>query len=67
MFGGVDTDKDCQVAAVVDDKDLVLGTTSFTATWQGYRQMHCEMHLACRLTLGSHDIREPNGVAFNNQ
>ncbi|WP_191313432.1 IS110 family transposase, partial [Paracoccus aerius] len=37
--GGVDTHKDLHVAAVVDNHDRILGTSSFAATRQGYRQM----------------------------
>ncbi|PVE20208.1 IS110 family transposase, partial [Microvirga sp. KLBC 81] len=37
--GGVDTHKDLHVAAVVDERDQVLGTQSFATTRQGYRQM----------------------------
>lgn len=39
IVGGVDTHKDLHVAAVVDDHDRILGTSSFAATRQGYRQM----------------------------
>ena len=39
IVGGVDTDKDLHVAAVVDEQDRILGTRSFPTTWQGYRQM----------------------------
>jgi transposase len=39
IVGGVDTHKDLHVAAVVDEKDRVLGTASFATTRQGYRQM----------------------------
>lgn len=39
VIGGVDTHKDLHVAAVVDDHDRVIGTHSFAATRQGYRQM----------------------------
>jgi len=39
VVGGVDTHKDLHVAAVVDDRDRVLGTRSFATTRQGYRQM----------------------------
>jgi hypothetical protein len=39
VIGGVDTHKDLHVAAVVDEKDRVLGTRSFATTRQGYRQM----------------------------
>lgn len=39
ITGGVDTHKDLHVAAVVDERDRVLGTRSFTTTRQGYRQM----------------------------
>ncbi|MBL3675873.1 IS110 family transposase [Paracoccus sp. KCTC 42845] len=39
ILGGVDTHKDLHVAAVVDNHDRILGTSSFAATRQGYRQM----------------------------
>ncbi len=39
VIGGVDTHKDLHVAAIVDEKDRVLGTRSFATTRQGYRQM----------------------------
>ena len=39
IVGGVDTQKDLHVAAVVDEQDRVLGTRSFATTRQGYRQM----------------------------
>ena len=39
IVGGVDTHKDLHVAAVVDERDLVLGTRCFATTRQGYRQM----------------------------
>ena len=39
VVGGVDTHKDLNVAAVVDERDHVLGTASFATTRQGYRQM----------------------------
>src|SRR5204862_720252 len=39
VVGGVDTHKDLHVAAVVDERDRVLGSQSFTTTRQGYRQM----------------------------
>jgi len=39
VVGGVDTHKDLHVAAVVDERDLVLGTQCFATTRQGYRQM----------------------------
>lgn len=39
ITGGVDTHKDLHVAAVVDERDGVLGTRSFPTTRQGYRQM----------------------------
>jgi transposase len=39
VIGGVDTHKDLHVAAVVDAHDRVIGTGSFAATRQGYRQM----------------------------
>src|SRR5438045_8368123 len=35
----VDTHKDLPVAAVVDERDRVLGSQSFAPTRQGYRQM----------------------------
>ena len=37
VTGGVDTHKDLHVAAVVDERDRVLGTRSFPTTRQGYR------------------------------
>jgi transposase len=39
VVGGVDTHKDLHVAAVVDEHDHVLGSRSFAATRQGYRQL----------------------------
>ena len=39
VVGGVDTHKDLHVAAVVDERDRVLGTRCFATTRQGYRQM----------------------------
>lgn len=39
IVGGVDTHKDLHVAAVVDERDLVLESKSFATTRQGYRQM----------------------------
>ena len=39
VIGGVDTHKDLHVAAVVDERDCVLGTQCFATTRQGYRQM----------------------------
>lgn len=39
IIGGVDTHKDLHVAAVVDERDRVLDTRSFSTTRQGYRQM----------------------------
>lgn len=39
IVGGVDTHKDLHVAAVVDNHDRILETSSFAATRQGYRQM----------------------------
>lgn len=42
VVGGVDTHKDLHVAAVVDDRDRLLGTGSFPTTRQGYRQMVIE-------------------------
>ncbi len=39
VVGGVDTHKDLYVAAVVDNKDQVLGSDSFPTTRQGYRLM----------------------------
>jgi hypothetical protein len=35
VVGGVDTHKDLHVAAVVDERDQVLGTQSFATTRQG--------------------------------
>ena len=39
VVGGVDTHKDLHVAAVVDERDRVLGSQSFATTRQGYRQL----------------------------
>ena len=39
IVGGVDAHKDLHVAAVVDERDHVLGTHSFATTRQGYRQL----------------------------
>lgn len=39
VVGGVDTHKDLHVAAVVDERDVVLETRSFATTRQGYRQL----------------------------
>jgi transposase len=39
IVGGVDTHKDLHVAAVVDERDRVIGAQSFATTRQGYRQM----------------------------
>ncbi len=39
IVGGADTHKDLHVAAVVDERDRVIGTRSFATTRQGYRQM----------------------------
>jgi transposase len=39
VIGGVDTHKDLHVAAVVDERDRVLGSQSFATTRQGYKQM----------------------------
>ena len=39
LLGGVDTHKDLQMVAVVDEHDHVLGTECFASTRQGYRQM----------------------------
>ncbi len=44
IVGGVDTHKDLHVAAVVDDQDRVIGTRTFAATRQGYRQMLAWMY-----------------------
>ena len=44
IVGGVDTHKDLHVAAVVDDQDQVVGTRTFAATRQGYRQMLAWMY-----------------------
>lgn len=37
VVGGVDTHKDLHVAAVVDEKDIVLATACFATTRQGFR------------------------------
>ena len=37
VVGGVDAHKDLHVAAVVDERDHVLGTHCFATTRQGYR------------------------------
>jgi transposase len=39
VVGGVDTHKDLHVAAVVDDRDHVLGSACFATTRHGYKQM----------------------------
>lgn len=39
VVGGVDTHKDLHVAAVVDERDRVLGSRCFATTRQGYKQM----------------------------
>ena len=39
IIGGVDTHKDLHVAAISDERDLILETRSFATTRQGYRQM----------------------------
>jgi transposase len=39
VVGGVDAHKDLHVAAVVDERDHVLGTHCFPTTRQGYRQL----------------------------
>lgn len=39
IVGGVDTHKDLHVAAVVDEGDQLLGSSSFATTRQGYRQL----------------------------
>jgi transposase len=39
IVGGVDTHKDLHVAAVVDERDRVIGRQCFATTRQGYRQM----------------------------
>lgn len=49
IVGGVDTHKDLHVAAIVDEQDHVLGTQSFPATRQGYRQMLAWMRAAGNL------------------
>lgn len=49
IVGGVDTHKDLHVAAIVDEQDHVLGTQSFPATRQGYRQMLVWMRAAGNL------------------
>ena len=39
VVGGVDTHKDLHVAAVVDERDRVLGSRCFPTTRHGYKQM----------------------------
>lgn len=39
VVGGVDTNKDLHVAAVVDQNNRILGSEFFSTTRQGYRQM----------------------------
>ena len=39
IVGGVDTHKDLHVAAIVDERDMVIETQSFATTRQGYRQL----------------------------
>lgn len=39
VVGGVDTHKDLHVAAVVDERDRVLGTECFASTRQGHKRM----------------------------
>lgn len=39
VIGGVDTHKDLHVAAVIDERDRVLGTECFASTRQGYKRM----------------------------
>ena len=39
VVGGVDTHKDLHVAAVVDERDCVLGSQCFATTRHGYKQM----------------------------
>jgi transposase len=39
VVGGVDTHKDLHVAAVVDERDGVLGSQCFATTRHGYKQM----------------------------
>lgn len=39
VVGGVDTHKDLHVAAVVDERDRLIGSRSFATTRQGYRQI----------------------------
>lgn len=39
VVGGVDTHKDLHVAAVVDERDSVLGSQCFATTRHGYKQM----------------------------
>ncbi len=59
IVGGVDTHKDLHVAAVVDERDRVIGTRSFATTRQGYRQM-----LAWMCSLG--DLQRV-GVEFDRE
>ncbi|SOD97261.1 IS110 family transposase [Caenispirillum bisanense] len=49
IVGGVDTHKDLHVAAVVDERDRLLGTASFATTRHGYRQMVAWMQSFGRL------------------
>ena len=45
VVGGVDTHKDLHVAAVVDERDRLIGSRSFATTRQGYRSrpsMRCK-------------------------
>jgi transposase len=39
VVGGIDTHKDLHVAAVIDDRENVLGTRSFSTTRAGYRAL----------------------------
>jgi len=39
VVGGVDTHKDLHVAAVLDERENVLGTSSFSTTRAGYRAL----------------------------
>ena len=39
VIGGVDTHKELHVAAVVDSRDVLLGTEMFATTRAGYRAM----------------------------
>ena len=39
IVGGVDTHKELHVAAIVDERDMVIETQSFATTRQGYRQL----------------------------